>query len=147
MSYVFGNIDINLARELLKKTQSIIWSGLIELKGNYATRYGNDEQKIEELFNSTINTLFIEQGLKTDNVEYFCALHTNTDIPHIHFLYWEKEPLITYTKLLEDEKWSKFMVPKKAINDFKKAIVNFSQIYKKEEIYISVKDVDGIGKS
>ena len=121
----FGDISNSEVKEKLRNTQSNIWSGVLSFTESYGNLYCNNKKQAQELINHSLKKLFNSQGLSPDNVEYFCALHTNTDNAHIHFIYWEKEPL--KLKANGDRTYSNFMVPKKAINDFIYAVFDYNK--------------------
>ena len=119
-----GSVSNSEIRDKLRNTKSNVWNGVLSFTKDYARVNCSNKSQAEKIMNNTLNTLFVSQGLEPDNVEYFCALHTNTDNPHVHFVYWEKEALKINSK--GQRVYSKFMVPKKAINDFKYAVADYN---------------------
>lgn len=82
----------NITAEL-SMTQSIIWSGVISFTPEFASSFCDSKKKAKELMVNTVEKMFDKSGLKSENVNWFAAYHTNTEHPHIHLLFWEKEPL------------------------------------------------------
>lgn len=137
-----GDVSNSEIKEKLRETKSNIWSGVLSFTESYGNLYCNNKKQAQEIMNHSLNKLFNSQGLNPDNVEYFCALHTNTDNPHIHFLYWEKEPL----RLMSNgtRAYSKFMVPKKALNDFIYSVAEHNKnlnISNNSNQYFSYRDI------
>ena len=125
-----GDISSNKEiREKLRTTKSTIWSGVVSFTESYAKQFCHTKKDAEKLMRETLDTLFISQGLEPSNVSYFCAFHTNKGAnvfhPHIHFIYWENEP--TKLNCKGQPSYSKFMIPKKALYDFKYQIAKYHQ--------------------
>ena len=138
-------VDNKEIREKLRETKSTIWSGVLSFTESYARQYCNTKESAENLMNETLETLFISQGLDPKNVSYFCAFHTNKGKnvyhPHIHFVYWENEPTKINSKC--ELSYSKFMIPKKAIYDFKYNVAKYHQSLGKvvgSELMFSLRD-------
>lgn len=76
----------------LKDTKSTIWHGFISFDEQTSlgfTTQGNCVKFMRQTF-----VTFLEQaGFKKSNVELYCSLHEDTDNRHIHFSFFEKEPL------------------------------------------------------
>lgn len=74
------------------------------------------------LSNSVITDFILDMGLDLNNVEWYCALHRNTNHPHIHFCIYEKKQTKKQLK-----------APLYAINNFKrnvaKYLVNYNKFY------------------
>lgn len=75
----------------LKETKSIIWHGFISFDDETSPYFNSQEQCIK-FINRTMNSYFERNGLKMDDFEFFCSLHSDTDHRHIHFAFFEKEP-------------------------------------------------------
>ena len=118
-----GPIDEKKTREALRNTKSTIWTGVLSFTKEYGDLYCSNTAQARKLIRETLNDLFKGQGLQPNNVDYYCMYHTNNGYPHIHFVYWEKEPLIMGSngKL----RHSNFKVPGKAINDFKSSVAMY----------------------
>lgn len=139
---VINNKEI---REKLRNTKSTIWSGVLSFTESYAKQFCNTKEDAENLMNEALETLFISQGLEPQNVSYFCAFHTNKGRnvyhPHIHFIYWENEPTKLNSK--GELSYSKFMIPQKAIYDFKYNVAKYHQSLGKvvgSELMFSLRD-------
>lgn len=117
--------EIKQLKESVRNTQSTIWSGVLSFTENYGNLVCNKKEDAIKIINSSLNTLFKAQGLNPDNINYYCAFHKNTLHPHIHFVYWEKEPLKLDSKGFP--KFSPFKVNLKAIDKFKSAVLSFCE--------------------
>ena len=131
---------IKALRENLKQTKSNIWSGVLSFTQEYGNKACNKREDAINIIKNTIQKLFTAQGLKSENMNYYCAYHTNTTHPHIHFVYWEKNPLNLDSKGVAKYSYSKFDELKKATNVFKSSVLKYCESLGKLEDY-SQRDV------
>jgi hypothetical protein len=78
--------------EKLKATKSNIWHGFISFDPE-TTPIMNSQKACIDFVRANMNSYFRETHLKPDNIEAFYSLHSDTDNAHIHFCFFEKEPL------------------------------------------------------
>ncbi len=76
----------------LKNTKSIIWHGFISFDDKTSPMFEKQEACVA-FISKTFGTYFRENGLKEENMELFCSLHSDTDNRHIHFCFFEKKPI------------------------------------------------------
>ena len=77
----------------LKENKGNIWHGFISLNNEQSYKIDTPEKCIE-LIRRTFQQFLSDAKFHKDNVDLMCALHL--DRPHhlhIHFVFWEKEPL------------------------------------------------------
>lgn len=90
-----GPIDEQKKAELkaqLKDTKSIIWHGFISFDAETSRGFTNQENCVK-FMNQTFGAFLDRAGLKKSNVELYCSLHEDTQHRHIHFAFFEKEPM------------------------------------------------------
>lgn len=76
----------------LKETKSIIWHGFISFDDETSLGF-NDQQNCIKFMRQTFGGFLEHAGFKKNNVQLYCSLHDDTDHRHIHFAFFEKEPL------------------------------------------------------
>ena len=77
----------------LKENKGNIWHGFISLNAVESPKIDTPEKCIE-LIKRTFPSFLKDAKFRPDNVDLMCALHL--DRPrhlHIHFIFWEKEPI------------------------------------------------------
>jgi len=79
-------------RKNLRKTKSVIWSGIISFEENFGKKWCGCYEQAYALVKSELPKYFKRAGLNPDNIEWFAGLHENTDNRHIHLLFFEREP-------------------------------------------------------
>ena len=90
-----GPIDEEQKKELklrLKDTKSIIWHGFISFDEETSRGFCSQENCIK-FMNQTFGGFLNDAGFKKSNIELYCSLHEDTMHRHIHFAFFEKEPL------------------------------------------------------
>jgi hypothetical protein len=101
---VLSNKQKHELEEKLKTTKSNIWHGFISFSNELTTTMDTQTAAIE-FVKKTMESYFNNTHLKRDNIEAVYSLHTDTDNRHIHFMFFEKEPMhanakgqLSYTK-------------------------------------------------
>lgn len=90
-----GTIDEQKKNELkarLKDTKSTIWHGFISFDDKASLGFCNQENCIK-FMNQTFGGFLDRAGFKKSNIELYCSLHEDTMHRHIHFAFFEREPL------------------------------------------------------
>lgn len=90
-----GAIDEEKKAELkarLKDTKSTIWHGFISFDEQTSRGFCSQENCVK-FMRQTFGEFLNRAGFKTNNIELYCSLHEDTDHRHIHFAFFEKEPL------------------------------------------------------
>ncbi|MEG1752252.1 MAG: relaxase MobL, partial [Clostridia bacterium] len=79
-------------RQLLRKTKSPIWHGLITFEKEFGNKFCDSYEKAYELIKAQFPKFLKDAGFDKNNIELFAGFHTNTEHKHIHFSFFEKEP-------------------------------------------------------
>lgn len=90
-----GDLSSSDAKELksqLRNTESIVWTAVLSFEEEYGRKVCNNKAQAQELIKKTLPALFKDTRLKYENIEWYGALHENTDNRHVHLCFWEKEP-------------------------------------------------------
>lgn len=90
-----GAIDEEQKKELklrLKDTKSTIWHGFISFDEETSRGFCSQENCVK-FMNQTFGGFLTQAGFKKSNIELYCSLHEDTMHRHIHFAFFEKEPL------------------------------------------------------
>lgn len=80
-------------KQAFRQTKSHIWHGLISFEEIFGKTYCNCYEKSHELMKKVLPRFLKNAGLDVDNIEWCAGFHTNTGHRHIHFSFYEKEPL------------------------------------------------------
>ena len=90
-----GAIDEEKKNELkarLKDTESTIWHGFISFDDETSRGFTNQENCVK-FMRQTFGSFLERAGFKKSNIELYCSLHEDTMHRHIHFAFFEREPL------------------------------------------------------
>lgn len=90
-----GDIDTFKQKQLMKKLSEIktdVFEGVLSFTPEFSMVNCNSKYQAYELMCKIMPDYFRFAGLDPNNVEWFCAYHTNTDNRHIHITFFEKEP-------------------------------------------------------
>lgn len=73
--------------------EQVIWDGEISLSNQNANlfRFGSQADFIE-VVQRFMPSFLKNQGFDLTNVDFYGAVHVNTDHPHMHWMFIEKEP-------------------------------------------------------
>lgn len=83
-----------------KHQPQIIWRMVYSFTPTFAAETGIcDASEMKRLFQKMIESNIQTCGFDIDNVEYCCYYHTNTDHPHVHVAFYEKEPKKKFYKI------------------------------------------------
>ncbi len=115
--------DINHLKIKLNNVESTIYSGVLSFSDEGGILASRDKNEAFEIFNNNINSLLKSNGFDVNNIDYYAAFHTNTDHPHIHFSFWEKDRLRidSYGK----KTFNKNKIDLNAIDTFKLSIASY----------------------
>lgn len=140
--------DIKELRANLRNTKSTIWHGVISFTEFFGNMNCDTYEKAYEMMKTQLPKFFIDAKLAPDNIVWFAGLHENTDNKHIHFSFFEKEP-IRYRQSSRLKQFSLGFIRKEAINNFKieiekhflnrrfDIVAHRQEIVKKTENYIN----------
>lgn len=95
--------DIHKLKERMANTKSVIWHGVISFEEAFGNKFCCTTEQAIDLMKRKFPRFFKSIGLKPENVEWFAGLHENTDNKHIHFSFFEKEPLIISSRHTEPQ--------------------------------------------
>ena len=110
--------QIKELRTNLRTTKSTIWHGVISFTEYFGNVNCATYQKAYELMKSQLPKFFKNANLDPENIVWFAGLHENTDNKHIHFSFFEKEPL-RYKQSSRFKQFSDGYIDIDAINQFK----------------------------
>lgn len=79
-------------KERLKNTKSTIWHGFISFDDDASRGFTNQANCIK-FMKQTFGGFLERAGFKKSNIELYCSLHEDTAHRHIHFAFFEKEPI------------------------------------------------------
>ena len=120
----FGLIDeksMKILRNHLRKTESVIWHGVISFTEEFGNKYCNCYEKAYEMMKKEMPKFFKSCNLNPKNIVWFAGLHENTDNKHIHFSFFEKSPE-RFRANSENLCYSDGLLPKESINRAKISI-------------------------
>jgi len=106
-------------RRHLRKTQSVIWHGVIAFESEFGKRYVDGMDDVVKLLKMEFPKFFKSAGLKPDNITWYAGLHTNTKSKHIHFSFFENEPLRNSKHSISDKRYSYGQIRQEAMDRFK----------------------------
>lgn len=112
---------IEQAQKELAKSDSILWVGVISFTPEMASKICDNKTEAQALISNHFPKLIEGSHLDIDNLNVMGAYHTNTDNPHIHLIFHEKNP----THINKDGSLAhsrKLVLPKKNFDNFKYAI-------------------------
>ena len=113
--------DISELRNRLRTTRSVIWHGVISFTEEFGSKYCDTYEKAYNLMKTEMPRFFKNAGLNPKNIIWYAGLHTNTDNKHIHFSFFENEPLRKFRDK-EGVQYSKGHIAIGVIRQFKKSI-------------------------
>ena len=110
--------QIKELRTNIRTTKSTIWHGVISFTEYFGNVNCDTYEKAYELMKSQLPKFFKNANLDPENIVWFAGLHENTDNKHIHFSFFEKEPL-RYKQSSRFKQFSDGYIDIDAINQFK----------------------------
>lgn len=120
---ILSQEELNEYRKKLSTTKSVVWSSVLSFTPMLAAQFCRDKTQAQRIINDNIAALCKNSNLEAENLEWIAFLHQNTEHPHIHFVFWEKQPtrLNSQGKLCYNytNPQHKGHLPIQSINDFK----------------------------
>ena len=113
--------DISELRNRLRTTRSVIWHGVISFTEEFGNKYCDTYEKAYNLMKTEMPRFFKNAGLDPNNIIWFAGLHENTDNKHIHFSFFEKQPM-RYRQNGKRKQFSDGMINVEAIRKAKLSI-------------------------
>jgi len=89
-----GVLNKNELKELktsLRNNTSTIWDAVLSFKKEYSAKYCKNKNDAANIIKNTLPLFFINAGFDPNNIIWFAAFHINTDNPHIHLAFFEKD--------------------------------------------------------
>lgn len=115
MNGVMSEEAVKEMKERLKTTKSIIWHGVISFDGETSKGFETQENAVKFL-NRTFNAFLDRTPLNRKNICLYASLHKDTDHRHIHFAFFEKEPMRKYEDGIDYTR--KGTISQKAIDNY-----------------------------
>ena len=150
-SYLWsGNGDVIKKDELDKigdNFEGFFWRGFVSFPPDFAIDHGLiTKNDYYSLSNNVITRLIQDMGLDINNVSWYCALHRDTNHPHIHFCFFEKK--VTKTNPI---------IPRHCYKNFRSNVgnylVDYENFYKlRDDVFkditgnINLKDLNKVKK-
>ncbi|ALD66374.1 relaxase MobL [Spiroplasma cantharicola] len=73
--------------------KQFVWDSVISFSEPFCEKYNvYNPETIYNTLKDRINMLFWSKRIDPDSMEWFFSFHSNTDNPHVHILFFEKEP-------------------------------------------------------
>lgn len=79
-------------KEKLASTKATVYSSFISFDKIFGKDFLTTSEEGREIIEENIAALFKGTQFDVNNIDYFGAVHTNTEHHHIHLIFWEKEP-------------------------------------------------------
>lgn len=111
--------DIKILRKNLRETKSPIWHGVISFKEKFGHEKVNTDEIAMLIMDKPFKRFLERAGFSLANIEWYAGLHKNTDNNHIHFSFFEKEPLLCSAKSRDKRKFHIGKIKKKWFEAFK----------------------------
>lgn len=105
-------------KKALSETKSVIWHGFMSFTEEFGNLYCNDYESAYRMMKTEFPRFLKSAGLDPKNVIWYAGLHENTDNRHIHFSFFEKEPM-KYRARSNNRHFSKGKLPYYSIEQFK----------------------------
>ena len=78
-------------KDRLRAAESPIWHGLISFEEVFGKEHCGTYEQAYELMRTQFAKFLKNAKFNVDNIEWFAGLHTNTELRHIHFSFYEKD--------------------------------------------------------
>jgi hypothetical protein len=111
-----------LLKEKLRSTKSVIWHGYISFTTEFGNKYLKTQADAMRLMNAEFPRFFKNAGLNPENITWYAGLHENTLHKHIHFSFYENEPMRFTARDSKNKRYSEGQIPSAVIARFKVAI-------------------------
>lgn len=100
-----GNVlDINHVQEELSTHKGLVWRMILSLREDDAVRLGYcDRLAWEKMLRTQIKTAAEKMGIERNNLGWCAAFHEAKGHPHVHVVFWEKNPQRTTGRLASVE--------------------------------------------
>lgn len=105
-------------KKALSETKSVIWHGFMSFTEEFGNLYCNDYESAYRMMKTEFPRFLKSAGLDPKNVIWYAGLHENTDNRHIHFSFFEKEPM-KYRARSNNRHFSNGKLPYYSIEQFK----------------------------
>jgi hypothetical protein len=108
-----------LMKQKLRETGSVIWHGYISFTTEFGDKYLREQEDAVRLMRTEFPRFFKSAGLNPDNVTWYAGLHENTLHKHIHFSFFENEPMRFTQRDVNNMRYSEGHIPSRVIARFK----------------------------
>lgn len=94
-SGMLTGMQIKTLRQKLQNTGSCIWHGFISFEEEFGNKNCNNIDSAMRFMKRNFRSKFLcNTHLNPDNIIWVAALHENTENLHIHFIFFEKQPML-----------------------------------------------------
>ncbi len=115
--------DLRQIMKELRTTRSTVWTSVLSFTPQLAKQFCNSREQAQTILKENLPKLFEGSKLDFDNLRVLAAYHVNTQHPHLHVVFWEKEPtrLSSKGKLTYNynHPTKKPYLPKECLSNFK----------------------------
>lgn len=126
--------DLDAVKEQLSSTRSTVWTGVVSFTPQIGKEFCNSSEQAQKILIEHLPQLFEGSKLDFANLNVLGAYHVNTQHPHIHIVFWEKEPTrISSTGKLTynyNHPTKKPYLPKECLSNFKFSLAKTFDNYK-----------------
>lgn len=97
--------NLKEVKKELTEHNGVVWRAIISLREDDAVRLGYITRKAwEDTLRTIVPNITEEMGIKESNLRWVAAFHEKEGHPHVHLVFWEKNPERTTGKISPDEK-------------------------------------------
>lgn len=118
--------DLRQIMKELRTTRSTVWTGVLSFTPQVAKQFCNSREQAQKILAEHLPKLVEGSNLDFNNLRVFGAYHVNTQHPHLHIVFWEKQPTrisssgkLTYNY---NHPTKKPFLPKENLSNFKFSI-------------------------
>jgi hypothetical protein len=96
--------DLKEVKKELLEHKGIVWRAILSVKEEDAVRIGYESRESwEKMLRSQMNTAAEKMGIERSNLRWVAAFHEAKGHPHVHVMFWEKNPQRSVGKLGREE--------------------------------------------
>lgn len=97
--------DLKAVQRELFQHRGVVWRAVLSLREDDAVRLGYTTRKAwETMLRSTVAEAARKMGIQETNLRWVAAFHAVQGHPHVHLVWWEKNPARTRGVISEGEK-------------------------------------------
>ncbi|MGB9860271.1 MAG: MobP3 family relaxase, partial [Moorellaceae bacterium] len=97
--------DLKAVQKELLQHKGVVWRAVLSLREDDAVRLGYTTRKAwETMLRATVAEAAAKMGIREDNLRWVAAFHAAQGHPHVHLVWWEKNPARSRGVISEGEK-------------------------------------------